>query len=111
MKDRLKVAEKVSEEYRKVTFEKERLETLYNEEKRKYKNVAEHSKRLESDLAEITSIGNGTAEATTLNASSSRADSIMAQTGETDQHLQNLMQKLKLENTGLEKELFDTRKL
>ena len=110
MKDRLKVAEKVSEEYRKVTFEKERLETLYNEEKRKYEKVAEHSKRLESDLAEITSIGNGTAEATTLPASSSRADSIMAQTGETDQHLQNLMQKLKLENTGLEKELFDTKK-
>ena len=110
MKDRLKVAEKVSEEYRKVTFEKERLETLYNEEQRKYEKMAEHSKRLESDLAEITSIGNGTAEATTLAASSSRADSIMAQTGETDQHLQNLMQKLKLENTGLEKELFDTKK-
>ena len=110
MRDRLKVAEKVSEEYRKVTFEKERFETLYKEEQRKYKNVVEHSKRLESDLAEITSIGNGTAESSTLNANSSRADSIIAQSSETNQHIQNLIQNLKLENTGLEKELFDAKK-
>ena len=89
LKSRLSEAEKVSEEYRKIVFEKERLETLYSEEKGKLKNAIQRIRRLESDIVEITSIEHD------------NIDNV---------HKPSVINKLELEKTGLTKDLFETKK-